>query len=177
MKISIVPRGVSALGYTLNLPTEDRYLMTEGELRARLAGLLGGRVAEQIVFGDVSTGAGNDLQTATELARSMVVDFGMSAAIGPVALGHERRTFLPGAEPRALREHGDRVADLVDSEVRRIVEEAERAAHGVLSARRERLESLAATLLEREFLEGDEFRALLAADAVTPPGDTASAGA
>ncbi len=177
VKISIVPRGMAALGYTMKLPTEDRYLMTEGELRAQLASLLGGRVAEQVVFGEVSTGAGNDLQQATDLAHAMVVDFGMSGAIGPVALGHERRTFLQGNEPRVMREHGDRVADAVDAEVKRIVEEAERAAREVLTGRRERLEAIAAALLEKEYLEGDEFRAMLAGGAVSPPAGTASAGA
>jgi cell division protease FtsH len=178
VKISIVPRGVAALGYTMKLPTEDRYLMTESELRAQLASLLGGRVAEQIVFGEVSTGAGNDLQQATELAQAMVVDFGMSRAIGPVALGHERRAFLQGNEPRAMRAHGDAVADMVDAEVKRIVEEAERTAREVLTAHRDRLEAVAAMLLEREHLEGEEFRALLAgAAALSPPGDTVSARA
>jgi cell division protease FtsH len=162
VKISIVPRGMAALGYTMKLPTEDRYLMTEGELHAQLASLLGGRVAERMVFGEVSTGAGNDLQQATELAHAMVVDFGMSGAIGPVAFGHERRTLLAGSEARAMREHGDRVADVVDAEVKRIVEEAEEAARVVLEARRPRLEAIAAALLEKEFLDGDDFRAMLA---------------
>ncbi len=174
-KISIVPRGLAALGYTMKLPTEDRFLMTEGELKAQLAGLLGGRVAEQIVFGEVSTGAGNDLQRATELARAMVVDYGMSEAIGPVALGAERSAFVPteGGITR-MREHGERVADLVDAEVKRIVSEAEAQAWALLDARRDTLETVAQALLEREYLDGDAFRELVGPPA-TPAGPTATA--
>jgi cell division protease FtsH len=178
-KISIVPRGMAALGYTMKLPTEDRFLMTAGELKAQLAGLLGGRVAEQIVFGEVSTGAGNDLQRATELARAMVVDYGMSDAVGPVSLGTERSAFLPteGGMSR-LREHGDRVADLVDAEVKRIVSEAEAQAWSLLDARRDVLERVAQALLAREYLEGDDFRALLdEATAPTPGPDDAAPSA
>ncbi|MEZ4410559.1 MAG: ATP-dependent zinc metalloprotease FtsH [Polyangiales bacterium] len=167
-KISVVPRGRAALGYTMMLPTEDRYLMTESEIEAQLAGLLGGRVAEQIVFGEVSTGAGNDLAKATELARAMVVDYGMSPAIGPVTLGHERTSpFLAGAEGTRAREHGESLADLVDQEVKRIVEQAERRAREILDERREALERIAQTLIEREYLDGDEFRAMLGIS--TPP--------
>ncbi len=162
VKISIVPRGIAALGYTMKLPTEDRYLMTESELHAQLASLLGGRVAERVVFGEVSTGAGNDLSRATDLARAMVVDYGMSAAIGPVTLGHERSTFLDGpGEHRAMREHGDRLADLIDHEVKRIVEEAEKSATELLSKNRDALEHVAAVLMEKEYLDGEEFRKLL----------------
>ena len=178
-KISIVPRGMAALGYTMKLPTEDRFLMTAGELKAQLAGLLGGRVAEQIVFGEVSTGAGNDLQRATELARAMVVDYGMSDAVGPVSLGTERSAFLPteGGMSR-LREHGERVADLVDAEVKRIVSEAEAQAWSLLDARRDILERVAQALLAREYLEGDDFRALLGeATAATPGADDAAPSA
>jgi cell division protease FtsH len=167
VKISIVPRGIAALGYTMKLPTEERYLMTESELHAQLAGLLGGRVAEQVVFGEISTGAGNDLQRATDLARAMVVDYGMSSAIGPVTLGHERSTFLNGpGEQRAMREHGEQLADLVDHEVKRIVEGAERTAREVLTARRDVLDHIAAALLDKEYIDGEEFRRLLTAEGV-----------
>ncbi len=172
VKISVVPRGIAALGYTMKLPTEDRYLMTESELHAQLAGLLGGRVAEQVVFGEMSTGAGNDLQRATELARAMVVDYGMSSAIGPVTLGHERSTFLnaPG-EQRAMREHGEQVADLIDKEVKRIVEGAENKAREIIEARREALDHIARVLIEKEYIEGDEFRRLLGAEGIeSAPG-------
>jgi cell division protease FtsH len=167
VKISIVPRGIAALGYTMKLPPEERYLMTESELHAQLAGLLGGRVAEQVVFGEISTGAGNDLQRATDLARAMVVDYGMSSAIGPVTLGHERSTFLNGpGEQRAMREHGEQLADLVDHEVKRIVEGAERTAREVLTARRDVLDHIAAALLDKEYIDGEEFRRLLTAEGV-----------
>ncbi|MFO0652916.1 MAG: ATP-dependent zinc metalloprotease FtsH [Polyangiales bacterium] len=176
VKISIVPRGIAALGYTMKLPTEDRYLMTESELQAQLATLLGGRVAERVVFGEVSTGAGNDLQRATDLARAMVVDYGMSPAIGPVTLGHERATFLDGpGEHRAMREHGDRLADLIDNEVKRLVEAAEHAATEILQARRDTLEHVAAALMEKEYLDGDEFRRLLQGEAPPPVEPTATA--
>ena len=173
-RISIVPRGLSALGYTIKLPTEDRYLVTESELHAQLAGLLGGRVAEQVVFHEVSTGAGNDLERATELARAMVVDYGMSAAVGPVALGHERGSpFLQTNEGVRGREHGAEVGDLVDREVKRIVEAAENVAREILTARRDQLESIAKALIEREYMDGGEFRELL--DVKPPPADQEAA--
>jgi cell division protease FtsH len=168
-KISIVPRGLSALGYTLKLPTEDRFLMTESELKAQLATLLGGRAAEQLVFGEVSTGAGNDLQRATDLARAMTVDYGMSPALGPVTFGHERTTYLGGpGDTRSMREHGDHVADIIDGEVKRLVLAAETAATDILTSRRETLETIAKSLMERENLDGDDLRSLLNEVAAIP---------
>lgn len=165
-KISVVPRGMAALGYTMKLPTEDRYLMTESELKAELAGLLGGRAAEQLIFGELSTGAGNDLAKATELARAMVVDYGMSQTIGPIALGHERGSaFLAGAEPSRAREHGGSMADLIDRETKKLVEEAERNAWAVLEAHQDVLVRVAQTLIEKEYLDGDDFRKMLIAAA------------
>jgi cell division protease FtsH len=162
-KISIVPRGLAALGYTLQQPTEDRYLMTRSELLDRMAVMLGGRAAEQLTLGEVSTGASNDLARSTEMARAMVLRFGMSEAVGPVSL--EGR--LPGPavpfEPSGGRESfGDVVADRVDAEVRRLVEEAEARATGILSSLRHVLDRAAAELLEREHMDGDEFRSLVA---------------
>ncbi|MBI5518244.1 MAG: ATP-dependent zinc metalloprotease FtsH [Deltaproteobacteria bacterium] len=170
-RISVVPRGMSALGYTLKLPTEERYLMTEPELRATLAGLLGGRAAERLVFGEVSTGAGDDLRRATDLARAMVTDYGMSEKLGPVSLGGERTgAFLVGVEGTRLREHGERVADQVDEEIRRLVEDAEGAARAILQARRGLLDRVAEALLEKEALDGEELRAMLKV-ATVPPGE------
>jgi cell division protease FtsH len=162
-KVSIVPRGMAALGYTMKLPTEDRYLMTESELRAQLAGLLGGRVAEQLVFGEVSTGASDDLRRATELARAMASEYGMSDAIGPVAYARERGAFLgiPGESARSA-DVGERLTDTIDNEVKRIVLEAERTAREVLSTRRNALERIAQHLMEREYLDGDAIRSMLA---------------
>jgi cell division protease FtsH len=173
-KISIVPRGVAALGYTMHLPTEDRYIMTEGELKARLAAMLGGRAAEKIIFGDLSTGASNDLAQATELAREMVTQFGMSDRIGPVTLARTRRpAFLPhDVTPMDTREHGDRFANAIDEEVRRIVEDAERRALETLGLRRAVLEHLAKMLIEKEYIDGDDLRRLLD-EARRPTGEPA----
>src|SRR4029079_17957217 len=122
-KISIIPRGVAALGYTQQLPTEDRYLMTRSELLARIHVLLGGRVAEEMIFRDVSTGAQNDLQKATEIARTMVTQFGMSEKIGLVSLeGPRTPLFLPVAMP-AAKEYSEQTAELVDSEIKMILSE------------------------------------------------------
>ena len=123
LKISIIPRGVAALGYTQQLPTEDRYLMTHSELLARIYVLLGGRVAEEIIFSDVSTGAQNDLQKATEIARTMVTQFGMSERVGLVALeGPRTPLFLPVPTP-VSKEYSEETAKLVDAEVKRILSE------------------------------------------------------
>jgi cell division protease FtsH len=166
-KISIVPRGIAALGYTMQLPSEERYLMTESDIRARLVGLLGGRAAEELVFGEGSTGAHDDLRKATDIARAMVTEYGMSEAVGPVSVGSDRRpTFLQGREGGGGgisfgREVGDKVADAVDGEVRRIVEAAREQAMKLLRANREALERIAERLLELEVLEGQELQALL----------------
>ncbi|MCC7538701.1 MAG: ATP-dependent zinc metalloprotease FtsH [Deltaproteobacteria bacterium] len=181
-KVSIVPRGAAALGYTMQLPTEDRYLLTERELHARIATLLGGRSAEEIVFGETSTGAQNDLRRATEIARAMVVDYGMSEVVGPVALAPEPRPIFVGLTTQGHSETGARLADRVDSEVRKLVDRGRDEAHRVLEANRAMLDRMAERLLERETLEGEELDALLAevsarvAETTTDAGD-AGAGA
>lgn len=175
-KISIVPRGLAALGYTMHLPTEDRYIMTETELKSRLAAMLGGRAAEKLIFNDLSTGASDDLMRATELARAMVTDYGMSEKIGPLALRRNRRAlFIPPEMAGDVREHGDRLADLVDEEVRRIVEEAEQRAIEALQARRPLLERLAKLLIEKEYLDGDDLRRVLEA-AHAPAAESPAVG-
>ena len=162
-RVSIIPRGIAGLGYTMQRPTEDRFLLTRAELLDRLAVLLGGRAAEELVFGDVSTGAQNDLVRATELARSMITEYGMSATLGPVALERERRPlFLPNGFGHG-RDYAERTAEAVDEEVRRILDEQHERVLGILTRRRGALERLGKVLLEREILEGDELRALLAA--------------
>jgi cell division protease FtsH len=168
-KISIVPRGMAALGYTMQLPTDDRFLATESELRTRIVGLLGGRAAELVVFGEASTGAQNDLVRATEIARAMVVEFGMSEDIGPVSVSGERRPLLLGGGTVGVsREVGSALADRIDAEVRRIVVEAEARARALLEAHRDALERVAERLLEQEQLEGEELDALLGTAAVAP---------
>jgi hypothetical protein len=160
-KVSIVSRGIAALGYTQQLPTEDRYLMTRSELFNRLCVLLGGRTAEEIVFGDVSTGAQNDLQRATDLVRHMVAQYGMSDKVGLMTFdGGGRPALFPGLSPP--REHSEETARLLDAEAGRILGEAHVKVSALLTDQRSLLEQLARRLLEKEVVEGDELHALLA---------------
>jgi cell division protease FtsH len=156
-KVSIIPRGVGALGYTLQLPIEDRYLLTRSELRDRMAGLMGGRVAEEEVFGEPSTGASNDLQHATGLARMMVKDYGMSLTLGPVSLGEERGPSFLGLKGMENRVYSDQTALEVDREVQSMVLEAQDRAREVVRANREKLDVLAARLLAVEVVEEEEI--------------------
>ena len=160
-KISIIPRGVAALGYTTQLPTEDRYLMTRSELIARIDVLLGGRVAEEIVFGDISTGAQNDLQRATEIARTMITQFGMSEKLGLAALeGPRHATFLmvPTQSPK---EYSEETARLIDGEIKQILSEAHAKARDILVAHRAALEELAKLLLDKEVVDRPALQAIL----------------
>ena len=160
-KISIIPRGVAALGYTQQLPTEDRYLMTRSELLARIYVLLGGRVAEEMVFGDISTGAQNDLQKATEIARTMVTQFGMSDRLGLVALeGPRTPTFLPVAT-QAPREFSEETARIVDEEIKKLLVDAHFKVRDTLGSHRQALEELAKLLLTKEVVERPELLAIL----------------
>jgi cell division protease FtsH len=162
-KISIIPRGIAALGYTQQLPTEDRYLMTRSELLARIHVLLGGRVAEEMILGDVSTGAQNDLQKATEIARTMVTQFGMSEKVGLVSLeGQRTPLFLPIPTPVA-KEYSEETAHLVDMEVKKILTETHEKVTEILVAHRQALEDLAKLLLEKEVIERPELQAILKA--------------
>jgi cell division protease FtsH len=160
-KISIIPRGVGALGYTIQRPTEDRFLMSRAELENKMAMLLGGRAAEHIVFGDVSTGAADDLARVTDIARAMVLRYGMSAALGNVAYDRERSPFLQGlpsiAEGRA---YGEDTARSVDTAVRELVDEAFRRAIAILERNRAVLDRAAEQLLQRETLDQREIEAL-----------------
>ena len=161
-RISIIPRGIAALGYTLQLPTEDRYLMSRSELVERLAILLGGRSAEEIVFGEISTGAQNDLQKATEIAKSMVKEYGMSEALGPIAYEKERRPlFLETGFAPSAKDYSEETAEAIDREIKRLIDEAHERALLLLKEHRDKLDRLAAALLEKEVLEGDEVKQLL----------------
>jgi cell division protease FtsH len=163
-KVSIVSRGFGALGYTMQLPLEDRYLMSKTDLEYRLSVLLGGRTAESIAFDEVSTGAQNDLLRATDIARAMVTEFGMSEAIGPVNHeGHRRNSFIetPYAPERGV--YAEETARVIDAEVRRLITTAEDRARRLLVERRDVLDVLSARLLEKEVVEGEELRQLLAA--------------
>jgi cell division protease FtsH len=167
-RISIVPRGIAALGYTLQLPTEDRYLMTRPELLDKLAVLFGGRAAEELVFGEISTGGHNDLQRAADIARRMVVEYGMSQKFGPLAFDTRRGpVFLDGATTGA-KEYSEATARAIDEEVARIIQEAYTRVQEVLTKRRDDLEQIARRLLESEVLEGQELQTLLYGSSATP---------
>ena len=146
-KSSIVPRGRAALGYTLQLPTGDQYLMTESELEDRITGLLGGRAAEEIVYGEVSTGAENDLDRATAIGRQMVCTYGMSDKVGLVHCGHRQPAFLPAANGAMQRDCSEQTAHQIDVEVKQILDSAYREAKRILTDHRETLEAIAAALL------------------------------
>jgi cell division protease FtsH len=168
-KISIIPRGIGALGYTQQQPTEDRYLMTRSELLDRLAVLLGGRVAEELVFGEISTGAQNDLQRATDIARSMVAEYGMSDLLGPVTYERPRQAmFLPESYAPG-KTYSETKATQIDEEISRVIDEAHKRVRNILSGRRKVLDDLASLLSQKEMVQGEELRSMLAA--AGPPED------
>jgi cell division protease FtsH len=161
-KISIIPRGVAALGYTQQLPTDDRYLIQRGELDDRIAVLLGGRAAEEIVFDEISTGAGNDLERATEIARRMVAELGMSERIGPVTYVRHRQTFLQMQEDGlGGGEYSQETAREIDAEVRKLLVQGYDRAIRILREDRAILDELARRLLEKEVVDRDELRSLM----------------
>ena len=153
-KVSIIPHGIGALGYTIQRPTEDRYLMTRAELENKMAGLLGGRASEQLVFHEISTGAADDLARATDIARAMVLRYGMSEALGNVTYDRERSPFLqPNVPLPQERNYSDETAEAVDRAVRQLVDGAFDRAFGILQQNRALLDRTAAALLESETLE------------------------
>ena len=159
-KISIISRG-QALGYTISLPTEDKFLTTRAELTDTMAMTLGGRAAEEIVFGEITTGASNDLEKVTETAKQMVMRFGMSERLGPRVFGHDRGQPFLGREFSSEPDYSDEIAREIDDEIRRIVESAHQAAKTLLGERRDDLERVSKLLLERETIDAREFVALL----------------
>jgi cell division protease FtsH len=179
-KVSIIPRGVGALGYTIQRPTEDRFLMTREELENKMCALLGGRAAEQLIFGHLSTGAADDLRKVTDIARSMVTRYGMSERLGPVSYDREPRSFLQaGDAPQPYmreRDFGEATSDAIDEEVRRIIEAAFQRTLDLLRERRPALEEGARRLLEKETLEADELAELAgSATGAQPPQRRATA--
>ena len=163
-KISIVQRGFGALGYTMQLPLEDRYLMTRKDLNSQLAVLLGGRSAEEIAFGEISTGAQNDLQRATDIARAMVTEFGMSDSLGAVNYnGHKRGVFLDTPFAQERGNYAEDTAQKIDAEVKRILTEAHDQARRVLREHRQTLDELSTRLLQKEVIEADELMAVMGA--------------
>ncbi len=162
-KISIIPRGVAALGYTLQLPTEDRFLMTQSELENRIAVLLGGRVAEELIYDEVSTGAQDDLLKATDIAKSMVKAYGMSPRFGQVSFDRENRMqFLQSGQPQAPGDYSEQTAHEIDCEVRRLVDEQYDRVHLILETRLGVLRQAAAFLLQQETMTGEELQAIAA---------------
>ena len=161
-KISIIPRGVAALGYTQQQPTEDRYLMTRAELLDRLDVLLGGRVAEEIIFGDVSTGAHDDLQRASDLVRHMVTQYGMSDELGLGTFERPRSALFLGGPGPGDREYSEETARMIDAEMRRLLEASHLRVQTTLKEKRSLLEILAKVLIEKEVVDRDALTALLA---------------
>ncbi len=159
-KISIIPRG-QALGYTITLPTEDKYLVAKTELHNKLAQLLAGRVAEEMVFHEVTTGAQNDLERATKVARQMVCEYGMSDRLGPMTLGHKEDQVFLGRDFAATPDYSDRVASEIDAEVRRIIEDAYNEAKKIMVKNRTKLDKIAKKLIDSETVEGKELDKLL----------------
>jgi cell division protease FtsH len=160
-KISIISRG-QALGYTISMPQEDKFLTTKAELTDNLAMTLGGRAAEEIVFGEITTGASNDLEKVTATAKQMVMRFGMSEKLGPRVFGHDRGLPFLGREFSAEPDYSDEIAREIDDEIRRIVEAAHQRARDLLTEHRESLGTISEVLVKRETIEKEEFQALLA---------------
>ncbi|HET6380516.1 MAG TPA: ATP-dependent zinc metalloprotease FtsH [candidate division Zixibacteria bacterium] len=165
-KVTIVSRGM-ALGYTMSLPEEDKYLHSKSEFEDKIAGMLGGNVAERLVFGDTTTGSSNDIEKATNLARAMVTQYGMSDKLGPLTFGKKEEMVFLGREIAEQRNYSDEVAAKIDAEVREIIDRAYERATEVLTRYRDVLDRLAALLIERETIEADEFEALF--EGILPP--------
>jgi cell division protease FtsH len=161
-KITIVSRGM-ALGYTMSLPEDDHLLQSKARFRDQLAGMLGGRVAEEIMFDDVTTGAGNDLERATDLARKMVTRYGMSESLGPMTFGQKEELVFLGREISEQRDYSEAVAQQIDQEVRRFIDEAHDRARRTLQEYRDKLVAVATRLVEIETLDSDEFEAIMQA--------------
>jgi cell division protease FtsH len=159
-KISIISRG-QALGYTISLPTEDKFLTTRAELTDTMAMTLGGRAAEEIIFGEITTGASNDLEKVTETAKQMVMRYGMSERLGPRVFGHDRSQPFLGREFSSEPDYSDEIAREIDDEIRRVVEEAHQTAKDILTEHREAMDRISKILLERETIDSEQFEQLL----------------
>jgi cell division protease FtsH len=169
-KISIVPRGLGALGYTQQLPTEDRYLMTKPELLGKIDVLLGGRVAEELAFGEISTGAHNDLQRATDIARAMVAEYGMGETLGLSTYPRQARPMFlsPEQAPLMGKEYSESTAAKLDSEVKEILESARGRVRGILEEHKDKLEAVAQKLLKTEVMDSTEFEGFLSGEEQVP---------
>ena len=161
-KVTIIPRGMAG-GYTVTLPKEDRYFMTRQEMLDRICGLLGGRVAEEIVLGEISTGASNDLERVTAIARQMVTEYGMSDKLGPMQYGSRHGQVFLGKDLSSEANYSDRVAYEIDEEMKAIIESCHERTKQILTERRDKLDALANLLLEKETIDEDEIRAVMEA--------------
>ena len=160
-KISIIPRGHAALGYTLNLPSEDKYLSSKSELEDEICAILGGRVAEQITFNEITTGAANDLERASKLARKMVCQYGMSEKIGPILWGSEEHEIFLGKDLSRMKDYSEETAREIDLEVKKIIETAYKKTMNILISSKDKLERLAQELLEKEVIYAEELHNIL----------------
>jgi cell division protease FtsH len=167
-KVSILQRGL-ALGYTLQLPTEDRYIMSRGELLDRITVFLGGRVSEELGFQEISTGAADDLKKATDIARHMVTDFGMSETLGPVSLGRKYEQPFLGRDIMEDRNYSEQMASAIDREISTIIEDCYERAKSLLTEHTEEVRNIVSVLLERETCSGEEIRAIMRGEQLPPP--------
>ncbi|HEY8343264.1 MAG TPA: ATP-dependent zinc metalloprotease FtsH [Calditerricola sp.] len=167
-KVTIIPRGMAG-GYTVMLPKEDRFFMTKSELMDKITGLLGGRVAEELVLGEISTGAHNDFERATNIARRMVTEFGMSEKLGPMQFGRPHGQVFLGRDLGTEQNYSDAIAYEIDREIQRIIRECYERARALLEKHRDELELIAQTLLEKETLDADEIRQLIEKGRLDPP--------
>jgi len=173
-KVSIISRGM-ALGWTLSLPEEDKYLISKDELMDQIAGIMGGRVAEEIVFGDVTSGAENDIQKATQMARRMVTQWGMSDKLGTVAMGHREELVFLGRDLGEQRNYSEEVAAIIDEEIRSIINHGYQTAKGILVARRGKMDAVVERLKVVETLDGRELDEILALEPESPAAASSSA--
>ena len=173
-KISIIPRGVAALGYTMQVPTGDRFLMRKTELENKIASLLGGRAAEELIFGDISTGAHNDLARATDIAGSMIREYGMSERLGQVYLAADKQPLFLGSAPSETGDYSEATAEIIDQEIREIVHRQYNRALVLLTGKKDVLVRGARLLLEKEKIDGTEIQALLAESAASAGAPSAS---
>ena len=159
-KISIISRG-QALGYTITLPTEDKFMVKKKEILDKLSHMLAGRVAEEIRFDDITTGASNDLQRATETARRMITQYGMSENLGPLTFGHDPGQPFVGRDYGMGQEYSDETAQKIDVEIRRVVDEAYETARSILTEHREELDKISLLLIEKETIDREQFEAII----------------
>ncbi len=173
-KVSIISRGM-ALGWTLSLPEEDKYLISKDELMDQIAGIMGGRVAEELVFGDVTSGAENDIQKATQMARRMVTQWGMSEKLGTVAMGHREELVFLGRDLGEQRNYSEEVAAIIDEEIRSIINHGYQTAKGILSAQRSKMDAVVEQLKIVETLDGKELDEIIAREEPQSPAASSSA--